>query len=217
MGLGGGLRGLLCVLLVCTVAPERAPAQTTVTPSSIDILKGSPVCAQGSDARSVCITLSPLPLMVTVTLKPSGMIPGLSVQIGPPTSLFLYMMPQACFDVTFIGTRANLAGSVAVDFEDSPSGALLGTIPVDVDCAAVSCTTALGCDDGNLCTDDECTGGQCVHTNNTAPCDDANPCTDDVCTAGRCVSTNNESPCDDDGNPCTDDACAEGRCVHTNN
>jgi cysteine-rich repeat protein len=96
------------------------------------------------------------------------------------------------------------------------------------------------CEDGNVCTDDECvTGVGCVTTNNTQLCDDqkactsndqcedgvctgeqsgnlctdGNPCTTDTCTdAGGCAYELNTQPCDD-GNPCTEnDACSVGQC-----
>jgi alpha-tubulin suppressor-like RCC1 family protein len=45
-------------------------------------------------------------------------------------------------------------------------------------------------DDGNVCTDDLCLLGACLHTPNTAPCDDGNLCTNnDICAAGACTST----------------------------
>jgi hypothetical protein len=49
--------------------------------------------------------------------------------------------------------------------------------------------TAYSCDDGNLCTDDACTGdGRCSYENNTAACDDRNSCTDpDACQDGVCT------------------------------
>ena len=67
------------------------------------------------------------------------------------------------------------------------------------------------CDDGNLCTNGQCTAGGCVFTPNTASCDDGEPCTaNDVCGNGICAG---EKVCDcsedadcahlDDDNPCT--------------
>lgn len=53
------------------------------------------------------------------------------------------------------------------------------------------CIVHEGCDDGNGCTDDRCSGdgsSSCVHTPNTAPCDDGDPCTTvDRCVGGACV------------------------------
>ena len=66
----------------------------------------------------------------------------------------------------------------------------------------------LTCDDGNVCTDDNCnpkTG--CTFTKNQAPCNDGNACTTgDSCAEGWCLS-GGPLDCDDD-DPCTDDSCA---------
>ena len=77
------------------------------------------------------------------------------------------------------------------------------------------CTTALDCDDGNVCTDDTCVDTNCVHTNNAAPCDDGQACSEnDVCSAGVCSGT--AVGCDD-GNACTNDTCDETGCVYVPN
>jgi hypothetical protein len=62
------------------------------------------------------------------------------------------------------------------------------------------------CDDGDLCTDDNCVpGAGCAHTPNSVVCDDGDACTsNDVC-AGTCTGT--VILCDD-GNVCTADSCA---------
>jgi hypothetical protein len=96
------------------------------------------------------------------------------------------------------------------------------------------------CDDGNLCTDDDCDPDSgCFHTANSAPCDDGNACTtgevcadksctpgiavvcndDDVCTDDSCTPdsgclyTHNSAPCND-SDACTEnDACSGGACT----
>jgi len=87
---------------------------------------------------------------------------------------------------------------------------------VDNDCDSSTDEGAeAACDDSNVCTDDSCTAGACVHSNNTASCDDGDACTTgDVCADGVCAGT--EMDCDDD-DVCTDDSCVDGACVHTNN
>ena len=60
-----------------------------------------------------------------------------------------------------------------------------------VDGTGCACVDAghVGCDDGNLCTDDSCNPATalCIHPPNTVPCDDANPCTtNDHCGGGSC-------------------------------
>ncbi len=95
------------------------------------------------------------------------------------------------------------------------------------------------CDDGQACTNDGCSNGQCTHTPNTGAvcwdgdactagekcqngacvggsivkdCNDNNPCTSDGCTAGNCTHAANGNGCDD-GNPCTgSDKCQGGTC-----
>ena len=70
------------------------------------------------------------------------------------------------------------------------------------------CTgTALGCDDGNPCSDDSCDpilGCQNIPADNI--CDDGNACTqNDFCAAGACGG--DPINCADDSNPCTDSPC----------
>ena len=88
---------------------------------------------------------------------------------------------------------------------------------VDNDCDGVADEggNAL-CSDGNVCTDDVCTGVfGCDHAFNQNPCDDGLACTvDDVCNgAGACLGV--AVGCND-GNACTLDACLEpsGTCNH---
>jgi hypothetical protein len=86
-------------------------------------------------------------------------------------------------------------------------------------CTLDDCSPALGCthtttpcpDDGNACTVEGCDdGGNCLHT--PLACDDGNACTADSCTVGKCVSTATSAPCND-GNACTvGDACSQGQC-----
>ncbi|MBI4716305.1 MAG: hypothetical protein HY763_00715 [Planctomycetes bacterium] len=82
------------------------------------------------------------------------------------------------------------------------------------------CTTPSQCDDGNICTDDDCVGGACVHNPNAATCaDDGNTCTEDVCNNGTCTHPNKpvNSPCALDALECTADVCnAGGLCTHPN-
>ncbi len=78
----------------------------------------------------------------------------------------------------------------------------------------VACFLDSQCDDSVDCTDDVCTSGVCVNTNDdTNACTDGNDCTDDVCTAGVCVSTNDDTNACTDETECTDDSCSSGVCV----
>eukprot|EP01132_Coremiostelium_polycephalum_P005791 gene5791-7203_t len=103
--------------------------------------------------------------------------------------------------------------------------------------AAECQTKPVICDDGNLCTVDSCSNGDCVFTPKNCVsddacyiskcnqktgecdrtyknCDDGIVCTIDSCANGTCVNALN--PCDD-GDACTLDSCnnKEGGCVHT--
>ena len=69
------------------------------------------------------------------------------------------------------------------------------------------CLVDVDCDDANPCTDDVCTAGTCVNTNDdTNSCDDADVCNgSESCLAGVCQA-GTPLTCDD-GNLCTDDSC----------
>ena len=88
-----------------------------------------------------------------------------------------------------------------------------------VNCAAVQNTSCLEwgppepCDDGNLCTTDECSGtAGCLHS--LMLCDDGDACTLDTCEAGGFCQ---HAPVScDDANACTTDACSSaGNCQHS--
>ncbi len=112
-------------------------------------------------------------------------------------------------------------------------------------CSGTTCPaqTTTNCDDGNQCTNDQCTASGCLNTARTGSCNDGNPCTSgDTCTnatctgtpytcipSGECVlsssckgdGTCTETPkdhsvdCSTDGNPCTADKCdGAGKCGH---
>jgi hypothetical protein len=74
------------------------------------------------------------------------------------------------------------------------------------------------CDDGNLCTNgDKCDGNGACQAGLSTNCDDLNGCTADACdmATGACKNTNISSACDD-GNACTNkDFCAVGACAGT--
>jgi hypothetical protein len=90
------------------------------------------------------------------------------------------------------GTETGMAGMGGVDDGMAGMGGLddgMGGAP--------ECITKAECDDDNPCTDDECTQGQCQHTNNTANCDDSSACTpgQDKCQNGACAGTLDTSVC----------------------
>ncbi len=75
---------------------------------------------------------------------------------------------------------------------------------VDDDCDGD--TDEGSCDDGNVCTLDECVPGGCAHAAVLSACSDANLCTlNDVCKDKACVA-GPVKVCDD-GDPCTLDVC----------
>ena len=58
----------------------------------------------------------------------------------------------------------------------------------DVCSDSVRSGTAVGCDDGNPCTNDSCDASGCVYIPNSAPCDDNDECTlGDMCSGGSCA------------------------------
>ena len=86
-------------------------------------------------------------------------------------------------------------------------------------CAGGGCQPgkAVGCDDGNPCTDDACEKAACTHLASSAgkACDDGQGCTSaDSCQNGKCGGVAVQC---EDGNPCTKDACdtKTGACAST--
>jgi len=117
------------------------------------------------------------------------------------------------------------------------------TSPVVVLALDDECDSNGDCADGNPCTTDTCSSGNCSNANNSASCDDGLFCNgDDTCSAGSCSAHDGDpcasgGPCADDcdegtdscddpagttctgdGNACTDDECdGDGACVHPAN
>ena len=68
-----------------------------------------------------------------------------------------------------------------------------------------NCSAAIQCSDSDVCTDDTCAAGACVHLPNQATCSDGNACTiADHCWKGNCLAA--PAPCED-GNTCSFDSC----------
>lgn len=82
---------------------------------------------------------------------------------------------------------------------------------------ATECSTPEECDDANPCTDDACTDGACVHTDNTADLPDptAGDCKKLTCEAGASVEAKDNTDIPDDNEDCTVDACSGGQASHT--
>ncbi|MEC8024633.1 MAG: LamG-like jellyroll fold domain-containing protein, partial [Myxococcota bacterium] len=84
-------------------------------------------------------------------------------------------------------------------------------------CTATGCVgdPAILCDDGNSCTLDTCTDGECTTTPiaDGTTCDASDLCiVTSTCQAGVCTAVETK-PCDD-GNECTQNLCADGVCEH---
>ena len=79
-------------------------------------------------------------------------------------------------------------------------------------CSMVASPDTLACEDGDLCTQgDSCLNGEC-NPSGLVECDDGNVCTDDACAGGECVYAPNTASCDD-GNACTTgDVCGSETC-----
>jgi len=143
-----------------------------------------------------------------VTNKPSGLACGSNGD-------------SACDNPDTCDGNGNCAGN------NEPNGTACGS-PADTDCDNPDTCVGGACQpnnaangsacasDGNDCTDEACSGGNCVSTNdNTNSCSDGDNCTGpDACTGGVC-SGNAVNV--DDGLVCTIDGCdpATGDIFHT--
>lgn len=115
------------------------------------------------------------------------------------------------FNIRFVDDTNRTFLLVGIGIHDAPN--LNNDTVIDF----VQCINDAGCDDANECTDDTCSDGTCVNSNDdTNTCTDGNECTDDTCSSGTCVSTNDDTNTCTDGNECTDDACSSGTCISTN-
>jgi hypothetical protein len=93
------------------------------------------------DAIVDAVVAATTPRTVDVVLEASGTVPaGLDVSSAPPVVSDVPAGGTACFQVTFLGTGIP-SGTFALDFKDEASGALLGSVPVSVECAPTTTTT----------------------------------------------------------------------------
>jgi hypothetical protein len=228
--------------------PTTAPIQSLVTASA------GPIYAIGTSGQVFLIAngmanlLGKLPSTERVVLAPNGIL----YQVGSTFSQFSLdsnvastLSSQKTYGDTLLAD-ANTSGCTAVGAPSNSRVVMtcgdfvteaLRPLPMCNDnnpCTLDTCDPQKGCaftpqniackDDGNVCTDDQCsvTTGQCAHTPNAAPCaSDGNPCTADTCAggSGACQHPGQNGACGSDGNPCTDDVCdaGSGQCSHLNN
>ena len=112
--------------------------------------------------------------------------------------------------------------------QNSGQGVFLDDVKVETLCTPIEvCVFDGECDDGKVCTSDDCIGGSCVNNpipdccTSDAQCDDAYLCTADFCNdEGACQHELDPDCCQfdgecDDDNPCTTDACTNNSCVST--
>lgn len=123
-------------------------------------------------------------------------------------------------------------GDVCTEKDTCASGKCVGGQVTNCDddnpCTIDKCDPVKGCihpgdsigfckDDGEVCTDDKCQDGLCVHSGNSKPCNDNNKCTlGDFCdsTSATCTKSKGTPDCNDN-NACTIDSCVpEKACVH---
>lgn len=87
-----------------------------------------------------------------------------------------------------------------------------GTYPPEVYVPPPTCISAWECDDGNVCTADDCSDGKCRWQPVSGPCDDGDACTlGDTCLNGQCQGQFLDC---EDGNACTADSCKDGQCIN---
>ena len=119
---------------------------------------------------------------------------------------------QAC--VSWTGLQAGKEYEWRVEVSDGTS-----TTEGPVWSFRAGCVTNADCDDGNVCTTDDCQANQCVNSavanccTTAVDCDDQETCTVDSCNTGTHQCQHATISCND-GNSCTDDACSAGTCSH---
>jgi hypothetical protein len=100
-----------------------------------------------------------------------------------------------CDNGVFCDGAETCSASVGCQVGASPCGALVCDEPNDI---CIECFTAVDCtDDGNPCTDTQCSGGTCLNLPNTDLCNDGIACTQgDQCSAGSCAGSADNALCD---------------------
>jgi hypothetical protein len=130
---------------------------------------------------------------------------GLVIEVSdsdPSMNYQVYSMNYAAGTITLGGNGGVGAGAHYV-------------VLVEGNCSAPppSCAYANDCDDGNVCTTDDCISGVCSNTNNTEVCDDGIFCNGaDNCSGGSC-SAHTGDPCSS-GDTCNEStySCDQQTC-----
>ena len=151
-------------------------------------------------------------LNATLVISPLGHIIGLTdtsiiagaVRIDDLLALFDTLVPgdgsTVVYDHPSLGpvdkdtVRSLIQNTLIADI-DTDGDTVADAVSIGTLIKAMAANThpcaIIGCDDGNVCTDDVCDlQNGCQYTNNTDPCDDGIPWTDnDTCNAGVCAGT----------------------------
>jgi hypothetical protein len=123
----------------------------------------------------------------------------------PHIDTIVLLVPGSPLPPVFSGAGFGGTAGLSVALPCGTADACLG----EGSCAFGECAqAALGCDDGNPCTDDSCDAlAGCVYADSAAPCSDGDACTvGDSCQAGACAP-GAPADCGGDGGPCSEATC----------
>jgi hypothetical protein len=170
---------------------------------------------------------------ILVNVADTGGLPVAITEIGSSSRSDLTIIEASDSATVSVAADAVLSDAIVTIIAVTEQGQVSSECTIQVTCA-VGCATDADCDDGDPCTDEECTGdcGDCVSTPVECPdgvmcldgvclvctdesCDDGNACNGiETCERGLCAVG---EPLDcDDSLDCTDDACdADVGCTHT--
>lgn len=231
-GAGVGVNGTGDLTITCVGNDTCAAAQAAGTPSTT---AGATVGATTDSGLPTCGPAQTSP-GVWFTVNGTGGLMTASLCSAASYDTRLTVFQGNCGTLTCVanandtcGNRESIswcssAGAVYKVLVSGNSG-LSGTFTLSI--------SSQSCNDNNACTNDTCSGAQCVNTvnyDNVVSCctpatgvlctiNDTNPCTADSCNSstGACIHTpvaNRPEPACDDGLTCTFDQCISGACGH---
>jgi len=198
----------LGVVLGCAEASRPLPDMNAVDTRSTDTSQRNDVAVDTRPGDMSESDTSSLPSHCSDGIR-SGTETG--VDCGGPDCLLRCAAGDGCDvpnDCASGRCVASVCEGVGCELDvDCPSG-----LPYCVAGSCEACTTAAHCDDGEPCTDDSCTGGQCLNAPRTGTCDDGFYCNGvEQCESGECVPSTTtpcsaNRPCNENTKSC--DECA---------
>lgn len=134
----------------------------------------------------VTTTTTTLPPPTTTTLFPPPTTSTTLTEPEPTTTSTLELPPETSTTTTLELPPETTTSTTLEPAVETTTTTTTTTLPPP---PPPECIDSTDCEDGDVCTTDSCTAGECIHAQTTGtPCNDGDACTvGDACASGTCV------------------------------